>query len=184
MNRTVVYIGDDIADISPDTIVSATFQLWNIGDLKSRNVSYTNRIKLPATQTNNLIYENANSLKSKTRKPYTLVKIKIVQNGVEIIQNGTGLLRQFSTTDGYFLEIYDSTIDFFDAIKGRYVDEINLGVYGPFDDTFIALYADSTSPVGCPVIDYGRMVAPIQSIDNDEFDGDLFLPWENNWHIL
>lgn len=176
MNKTQLYINGILADVSQDTVISITSQLWNIGDLRSRNISYTNRIKLPLTPNNNIIYENANLVNSDTRKPYTNVKVKIVQSGLEIITNATGLLKQVSDRF-YHLEIYDRTLDFFEAIKGKYVDELDLELYGPFDSTFLNTYRNDLDPGGCPVIDYGRLFAPAIVMPNKEFSSEIYDPW-------
>lgn len=177
MTNTLIYINNQLADLSPDINIATTFQGWDIANLLKRTVSHTNQIRLPLTLTNQAIYENANNVNSRTRTPYVATSVKIVSGGMEILNNGMGLLRKVDQF--FYIEIYESTIAFFDALEGKYVDQLDLGVYGPFDDTYITANRSSYSPSGTPVIDYGRMFSPEQEVLNDEF-AIVFEPWEND----
>lgn len=178
MQRILIYIDGTLADLSPITIVATTLQAMPVTDIKKRVTSYTNRFKLPPTATNNRIFEHANNHTSRTRKPYTNVAVRFVQNGIEIWPHASGVLYQ-SGESGYELNIFDEASEFSDAIKGKYVDELDLELYGPFDDDFIDNFKNDITPGGCPVIDYGRMLIPEVELTNKNFDAKVFDPWEN-----
>jgi len=65
MNQTEIYIGDSLLDLSPGTVVAHTLKSNDIGDLKTRNANYTNQFKVPFTENNDRIYENAKNHQSK-----------------------------------------------------------------------------------------------------------------------
>lgn len=178
MNRTLIYIESEYLDLFEGTIVATTFKTLDIGDIKGRFVAHTNQIRIPVTPRNNTILQNANWVKSMTRVPYALIDVsRIVMNGIQIMYNAIGILKKSDRS--YHLEVYEGTLSFFEAIRNKYVDDIDLGVYGPFDASFIDSFRTSVTPNGAPVIDCGRMFAPVQAISNQEFSSAVFEPWEN-----
>lgn len=124
MNRTVIYKGDDAIDLSSGTVVSTTFKFLDIRNINTRFATFTNQFKLPWTPITRRIYENLDFVKSKSRIPYTKDGgYKVVQNGIELFQNGVGIVKKsFETLN---LEIFAGVFGFFDAITGLQLTDLN-----------------------------------------------------------
>lgn len=166
MSGAILYVEDRKVDLYPNTIIATTFQLCNIGDLRSRNVSHTNQIKVPRTPANDITFGYAGNEHSLSRKPYTRLPGKVVSNGMDILPNARVIIKQ--ADNSYNLQIYDNTKEFFDALENRFVDELDLELFGDLTDDFIDTYKNNIGDICCPVIDYGRMV-PVSELLNDSF---------------
>src|SRR3954462_12353130 len=88
-----MFIGDDMVDLNVGTTIPLTFQVADIGDLSSRNVSYSNQFTIPFTPNNDRIYQNARDVRSSTTFPYKQQLVRILQNGVEVCSNGIHVLK-------------------------------------------------------------------------------------------
>lgn len=175
MNNLLLYINGILADVYDNTSIATTLQVMQVGNITGRNISHTNRISLPSSATNNRIFEHSNSVYSTSRIPYNFVTVTVIQEGIETISGWRGILSK-AKAGGYDLEIFDSTKGFFDALKGKYVDQIDLGVYTRF--LAFHLNHEDVTP-GAPVIDYGRLLVPDTQLDNNNFEADQFAPWKN-----
>src|SRR5688572_7713182 len=133
MNGSILYVEDRLVDLYPNTIIATTFQLCNIGDLRSRNVSHTNQIKAPRTPANDITFGYAGNEHSLSRKPYTRLSGKVASStGMEILPNALVIIKQ--ADNSYNLQIYDNTKEFFDALENRFVDELDLELFGDLTD--------------------------------------------------
>ena len=122
MASTLIYIGDDLLDLDQSTIVSITIQSVNLGELKTRNVSFTNQFKVKATENNIRIFGYSNSERSRSAIPYRYSATKIIQNGIETL-TGTTILNRF--VDGFFyINVYEEIRDIFDFLEGKTLRDI------------------------------------------------------------
>lgn len=122
MNNTLIYIEGELVDVLPSTIVACTFKAFEIGDLTSRNTTFTNRFKLPKTPRNNQIFGLADNINSLTSKPYIKLKGNVVQDGIEVIRNASVILR--TTNESYNIELYAGSFNFFDLLGERNVNDL------------------------------------------------------------
>lgn len=150
MNNTLIYIDEQLIDLRPGTVVASTFKALEIGDLRTRNSNYTNQFKLPKSPRNKQILEHADFIKSTTRKPYTKLPAKVIQNGIEIIPRGIAFIE--SCDDHFNISIHSGSYGFFSLVGDRLLNEL-----------------DFTSN------DYGSTdnIVEIPFIASDEFDEDL-----------
>ena len=147
----MIIVNDIVLDMYPNTIVAQTLKANEVGNIKTRNVSYTNSFQIPSTENNDRVFEYANNLNSETTIPYTQKSVRQIENGVEIIRNG--YLQMSQAGDGYRISIISSGYGFFNQIEGKYLVDLDLSaLIADFDpDTNM----NTTTGVIFPVINYG-----------------------------
>lgn len=164
---TLIYIGDDLLDLYPDTVVAQTLKANEVGDLSARNFDYTNQFKVPFTPNNDAIYQNARNISSQTTIPYTRQTVRIVQGGLETISNGIHVLKKASKS--YEMYILSGAADFFDEIKSKKITDLDLSALTIEWDPDALM--NETTGVIFPVIDYGG-----DSFDGTAMDSAMNLP--------
>lgn len=169
MRNGLLYVNDSLVDLGPNTIIPLTFQAGDIGDLTARIADYSATINIPKTSTNKRTFENINLVNSKSAIPYRKASIKYTLNGLNIITNGSGIITE--SAKFYKLNIYNSLIDFFGAIDGKNVDDMDFEVYETIDDTYIESIRQSLGIFSAPVIDQGTLFPARQTIGNPTFTG-------------
>jgi len=154
-----IYVEEQLIDLDPKTIIALTLQMSDFasGDLTTRKASFTNQIKVPASQTNIKIFQFANNPKSGSTFPYLKKAITIYANGIRIL-DGVCIIKSFDT---YFnLQIYSTPKDLSFRIANLYLSDLDFGDSPiTWDAAFIESKRASTSSWCAPVIDYGQMDA-------------------------
>ena len=108
-----LYINNKLIHL-PVRSVGLTLQINDIGDIKDRNANYSNNIKIPPTPENVLTFELLGLTGSTTRIPYLEVSVKYVVNGIELISDGKGIVK--NTNVFYNLLVYDGNISLVDLL--------------------------------------------------------------------
>lgn len=122
MNRVLIINGKEM-DLSGETKIGTTFQANNIGDLQSRQGSYTNTFKLPLTSRNIQNLEYANIITSGTMLPYKKLSATYIENGVESISEGDAQITQIDSNFIY-INIVSGNIDLVDALGDTTVGDL------------------------------------------------------------
>lgn len=148
MINTLIYINDALMDVDSNTIVASTFKAIDIGDLKSRNTNYTNRFKLPKTESNIINTGFTNELKSKTKIPYRILPARINQNGIDTIKDGIAVIVNTSTS--IEVDIYSGAFDFFNNVGDKSIRDLNMNAYDSYSGNANAILKN-------PFIDYGAL---------------------------
>lgn len=105
----IVYINDIEIDLKPNTVVSINLQRLDIGDLSKNYLSFTNTIKAPATNKNNVAFGFANIEKSSGTTQYNILPSKVASpNGYEFFV-GNAIISRFQN-DEYEINIYENFI--------------------------------------------------------------------------
>lgn len=169
MMNGLLYVNGTLVDLGPNTIIPLTFQAGDIGDLTARIADYSATINIPKTSNNKRTFENINLVNSKSAIPYRKASIKYTLNGLNIITNGSGIITESSKF--YKLNIYNSLVDFFGAIDGKNVDDMDFEVYETIDDTYIESIRQSLGIFSAPVIDQGTLFPARQTLGNPTFTG-------------
>jgi hypothetical protein len=102
-----LYINGLLIDL-PKKSIAYTLQVNDLSDVKDRNAHYTNNIKIPKTDSNVEKLELLALAGNTTTLQYNSVEIKYVVDGIELISNGQGHLK--NTNNFYNLVIYDGNI--------------------------------------------------------------------------
>lgn len=127
MNYLLVKTNDgwQQVDIDEDSI-AITIQANDVAELKSREASRSNRIKLPRTNKNLYIFDMANYPNTQTVLPYRYYDCLLYDNGVEIFGSTAKLkLMQFNDL---VIEvcIYASVFDLFATLKELDIQALNI----------------------------------------------------------
>jgi len=171
--RYAIYVEEQLIDLDPKTIIAITLQASDFasGDIITRKASFTNQLKVPSSPTNIRIFEFANNPKSGSTLPYTKKMIKILANGIQILE-GVTIIKSFDT---YFnLQIYSIPKDLSFRIANLYLSDLD---FGDSPITWNAAFIDSkrASTTGwcAPVINYGQINTAL--IPNPDI-GTYYLP--------
>jgi hypothetical protein len=154
---TVIYIGEDVLDLKPNTIVAVTLQRADIKNITARNVSRANQITAPQTPNNLRLFGIENS-KSFSNKVYTRKDCRVVQNGYETLV-GTAFCT--SVEDGLRIQIYESDVDYIGALKDKTLFDIAQETGYTFGESGwtsgdLDTFRNNTNGVIPAVIDWGR----------------------------
>lgn len=173
MNQILIYIGDELLDLDQSTIVTITIQSVNAGDLKTRNVSYTNQFKVKATENNCRIFGYVNSEWSRSTKPYRYNDCKIVQNGVEVLPEAVCIVQKYDKGQ-FILNIYENIFDIFAELEGLKIKDINPIPASAWDNFAMDAARTNTSGLISAIVQWrsGQGTDPFNSI----FDVDFFMP--------
>lgn len=157
MSRVVIYVGDTLLDLYPETVIAMTFTATNLGDLKSRGASYTNRIAIPKTEANRRLFGYPDNEKSNSSVVYTKLSCRVLVDGVSVPEmNGLYLTDAGSS---YECAIYTNEVDIFGGLENVLCSEIDFGVSEILDDTFVTAYKDGTDDFVAAIVDYGKGIS-------------------------
>jgi len=149
-----VYINEQLIEISNPKLIGLNYQVGSIFLIDSRSGNLSNQFKVPKTQRNNIVLGNLSNINSVNNLPYEQIKAKIVQNGIEIVPNGFALIE--STDDNYNITIYSGNTSFFDLIKNKNINELDLSDC-EHDYNITDILASYTSDKYVyPVVDFGK----------------------------
>ncbi|NQY41954.1 MAG: hypothetical protein HRT87_01205 [Legionellales bacterium] len=150
-----VYINDSMIELSNEKGIGLTFQVGGISNPNQRSGFLSNKFNAPKTQKNNEIIGHLTNINSETNFPYEKIKAKIIQNGIEFMSNGFALID--SVGSSYKIVIYSGNISFFDLIKGKEINDLDLD-YLVHDWTVSNVISSFTSNEGYiyPIVDYGK----------------------------
>jgi hypothetical protein len=92
MDKPHLIINDQTVDLSDDSVIALTFQVNDLADLKDRQSTFTNSIKLPPTFNNRRVFGFPETGAITQDQPYKYQKVKVIQNGIETVPNGVATL--------------------------------------------------------------------------------------------
>ena len=161
-----LYINDVLMDFSERTIVAATKQVSDIGSIDKVKGNTTNQFKLPLTKKNIETLGLPGDLNFSKGYEYQLLKAKYIENGVEIIPYGFGVI--VAVNENIEIKILDGNTEFFDLLDGSIRDlfdsafETSLGLPSLnhfWNKATIIASLQNTSGYIYPMIDYGGLGA-------------------------
>lgn len=152
-----IYINDQLVDLlEADNPVALTYAVNNLAELKDRQAYSTNNFKLPLSQRNRIACGLPDTPAFIGLPPYRKNTAKIVQNGIEILTNGIGLITE--TKKDISLQILSGIIGFFDLIEGRNIRDIDLSDFEhTWDLATVVASQPNTEGYIYPIIDYGSL---------------------------
>lgn len=157
MNTKEVYLNDILLDLDENNNpIRLIYAVNNLGELKDRQAYSTNTFKLPNTQNNRIACGIPDSAQLIQTEPYRKNTAKIVQNGIEILTNGIGIIT--AAGPNIQLQILSGLIGFFDLLADKKISDLDLS---DFDHTWnlstVANSQGNTDGFIYPVIDYGSL---------------------------
>lgn len=162
---TELYLNDAAVDLSPGTVIAITKQINDIADLQNRQADITNRFEIPSTPTNDKIFETAKEVMSGTLVPYRRFSARIRVAGIDIVQNGLGILETYNN-DRYIVSVVSGIVDFFDIISGKDLQDLDLSSLDHlFDLAKVVATQLATSGIIYAIADYGDLPDGTRTID-------------------
>ena len=158
--------------LSDQTRIGITYQANNIGELQNRQGTFTNTFKLPLVRDNIEALELVNQMTSTTVLPYRKLSATYLENGIEIIGNGTATI---VSIDSQFINmnIISGNVDLLEAIGDLTVGDLYLkDQVFPWNIDVAVLLRSGTAYLVYPLVDF--------YINEDNiFDGDTIVDIRN-----
>lgn len=157
----------------PDTVrVAFTFQVNNIAELKDRQSSFSNQFKAPKTPINDKALGFSSNPTSAEGLQFRKVPCIVVDDGLQTIPDGFLIVENFEAE--YGLTIYAGTLNLFDGLEAKKIDE-----FTEISDRHFWSAAAARGSLQNPsnyryfVADYGG------TITGANIDAQFLLPWIN-----
>jgi hypothetical protein len=164
----IIYVGDDMVDLYPDTKIALTVQKINIGDISGRSVNYTNSIDVPWTENNARIFGYSYDENSRSSVPYTLTECKIVQNGIEVLSRASLIVTDSKGRESFGISIYENVYNFFASVNNLNIADLDPIADSAWTAAGIDAARTNTSGIVAPFINWGHPSAT--------YDANYFLP--------
>ncbi len=111
----------------PSNSISRTLQINDLAEVKDRQANYSNNIKIAKTPNNIRVMEFLGITGTKTRLQYGSVKVKYIIDGIELISDGKGVIK--NTNFYYNLVIYDGNISMTDLLGDKVLNTLDFSAY-------------------------------------------------------
>lgn len=112
-----LYLNYQLCDLNQSDPIQYNFQVNDIGDVESRQTTFTNTISLPRTKTNTMILEGLGLVGDTSRLPYQKINASLFEDTIPIIYNGWAVISE--TNESYNLNLYSGIVDLFKAIENK-----------------------------------------------------------------
>ena len=148
-----LYINDKLIELSDNNPIGITYCANNIGELQNRNSSFSNTIKIPITQHNKIALDWSHLVNSSTDLPYIKLKATYIENGIELVSNGTGIIN--SVDENYFnINILSGNFDLSELLGDKTIGELYGADSFVWNKSNIIASNDRSKPYIYPVIDW------------------------------
>ena len=104
--------------------ITITKQVNNLGELKDRQATYTNKFKVRKTSRVLKMFDGLGITGNRSRVPYVINNCKLIVNGIELLSNGNCYITK-GTKDFFDLTIYDGNIYFFQQMGNKKLSELD-----------------------------------------------------------
>lgn len=118
-------IGGQNIELSTKSKVAQTKQVNNLGSLNNRQAGFTNKFKIPLTDSNVKAMGLLGVVGNTSNVPYQLNKAYLyADSGESFIYNGFAVVK---ATSGYYdITVYDGNISIYKAIENKDLSTLNL----------------------------------------------------------
>lgn len=139
--------------------VNLNFQINDLGDISTRNSSFSNSINIPRTARNEQIFGMLGVMGSNSRTPYKQLRCHYLQENLAVVKDG--FLQVRDTTDEYLrCNITDGIVDLADKIKGKDLTDLSYtDLNHTLTPTTFMNSLDNTSGFIYALADYGKGIA-------------------------
>lgn len=167
MSQDALYVDEVLVDLPPRFRFALTITAFDPGAVDTRDVDFTNTVKLQWTPTNQVVFGFAWNQKSGSRIPYRRLTARLLQEGAETMSDGRCWVKD-ADESGVTIAIYENVLNVFDAIAGLKLDQLAHIAISGWDAAGIDTARLATSGVVAAVLNWGRAGAIYQV--------DYFLP--------
>src|SRR3990167_1462683 len=113
---TRLYIKDSEAELSKEAIIQVTHQVNDMGELKDRQMTFSNTFELQRTKANSKIFEDANLIPTAGERPYQQLQTTVKRKGITTCRGFTVLEDAGQT---FRARIKGEVSDFFSKIEDK-----------------------------------------------------------------
>lgn len=136
--------------------ININFQINYIGDLSTRNSTFSNTIDLPRTSNNEAIFEMIGVMGSASRAPYKNLRCTYIQDNITLINNGYIQLKEMTDTT-FKCNILDGLIDLAERLKGKTLEDLTFSdVNHTLNMTTFSASQSNTEGYIYATADYGK----------------------------
>lgn len=112
-----LYLNNQLCELNQSDPIQYNFQVNDIGDVESRQATFTSTISLPKTKTNVRIMEGLGLVGDTSRLPYDKINAHLFEDTIPVIYNGWAIIGE--TNESYNLNLYSGIIDLFKTIENK-----------------------------------------------------------------
>ncbi len=165
MNNKEVYINGKLIDLDEENNpIQIVYSINDLAELKDRQAYSTNTFKAPLTRNNLAICGYPTDVNIVGDTPYRKNAGKVVQGGIEILTNGTALIKR--AADSLEIQVLSGLIGFFDMLGDRKISDIDLSdLDHVWNRTTAAASQLNTDGYIYPIINYGGLPADAKEAD-------------------
>lgn len=174
-NQYQILVNDEALDLSDNTVIAVSLQSFLIGEFTSRYANYTNSINIPLTDNNNRIFGYANNINSSSRVQYAANNVRLLINGVELINSGYIIVLE--VTNVYKIAIYSGLLGFSASIGDKMLYELsnaNADAAILTTPTINDSIDDTYNNNNYPTSDYPTIIEAILTEGGYTYSGDVF----------
>lgn len=131
MSDLIIYINDEALDLSESQVIAITKQAAKVGDFARVLADGTNQIPVLMTARNKATLDNAQLVQTESSLPYSRLSAKMVQEGIETIQDGFAIIEN-ATTEKVNLQVIGGNAGFFNLIKDLKLVDLDLSAYAHY----------------------------------------------------
>ena len=135
------------ADLLSDEVPTMNYQVNSLAELKDRQASYSQALKLPKTAKNVSIIERADVFEVDTDLPYTALECRLFSNGYVLAGKGSIIIID-KITDYIEAQILAGNADFFELLGDTDLSTIDLGSTIVDSSTYPAIVRRANCVVG------------------------------------
>lgn len=120
---TEIYLNGELADFEEEETIVSSYGNISFGEFSKKKGVKTNTYKLPLTNRNKLIIENAEIVNNASTLPYRFFNIVIFVYGIEVF-SGYAAIR--SAKDSYEVQSFAGVSTFYNTISKKKITELDL----------------------------------------------------------
>ena len=124
MQTRELFFNGKSLDLSDATKIGVTLQANNLGELQNRQGEFTNTFKIPKTLRNRNILDHLDNISSVSVIPYRQNVVRYLEDGVEIIPEGTGTVES-SDELNYYIKVTAGNLEFFNKFPDVKIYELD-----------------------------------------------------------
>lgn len=148
-----LWLNNEIVDLSGKETIAIDYAMFSVEDIGKRKSARSYEFKLPDTSRNRRILEVPTELSSNSTLPYSKIEARLLSDGVDI---GIKYATISSANNGYTVNLYGGIVSFYDIIKNKKLNELNLdSLNHVWDFTTVTDSRNNTSGYIYPIINYG-----------------------------
>ena len=168
-----LYLNNEVVDLSGDETIALDYAMFSVEDIGTRKSTRSYEFILPDTIRNRQILEVPTEINNISTLPYTKIPARLLVDGVDI---GIKYATIGSAKDGYSINLYGGIVSFYDIIKNKKLNELDLSDYDHvWDFATVTGSRSNTSGYIYPIINYGADESVMGNIER-KVQADKLLP--------